>query len=84
MFKMEVDKFLSHSQYALPVGGVLILAILVFAFGFKTVAEPTFDKVANDERKKKSGKTKTKVDNSFSQSIPMFIQRLDSRERRLE
>lgn len=61
MFKMEADKFLSHSQYALPVGAVLILAILVFVFGFKTVAEPTFDKVSTEEKKKKQVKTKTKV-----------------------
>ena len=62
MFKMEVDKFLSHSQYALPVGGVLILAILVFAFGFKTVAEPTFERSSNEEKKKKHIKVKTKVE----------------------
>ena len=62
MFKMEVDKFLSHSLYALPVGGVLILAVLVFAFGFKTVAEPTFDKSpTSEDKKKKQVKPKTKV-----------------------
>lgn len=61
MFKMEVDKILSHTQYALPVGVVLILAVLVFAFGFKTVAEPTFNKGSNEEKKKKLTKPKTKV-----------------------
>lgn len=62
MFKMEVDKFLSHSQYAVPVGGVLLLAILVFTFGFKTVAEPTFDRsTGSEEKKKKQAKPKTKV-----------------------
>ena len=62
MFKMEVDKFLSHSQYALPVGGVLILAVLVFTFGFKTVAEPTFDRrEEKEDKKKKQVKPKTKV-----------------------
>lgn len=61
MFKMEVDKILSHTAYALPAGVVLILAILVFAFGFKTVAEPSFKKAATEEKKKKPTKPKTKV-----------------------
>lgn len=62
MFKMEVDKILSQTQYALPVGGVLILAILVFVFGFKTVAEPTFSTSLVDEKKKKQQlKQKPKV-----------------------
>ena len=67
MFKMEVDKFLSHSLYALPVGGVLILAVLVFTFGFKTVAEPTFDRNSgSEEKKKKQVKQKTKVESIHS------------------
>lgn len=71
---MEVDKFLSHSQYALPVGGVLILAVLVFTFGFKTVAEPTFDRSSgNEEKKKKQVKPKTKVLKPFiGQSMMTF------------
>lgn len=56
MYKMEVDKILSHSAYALPVGGVLILAVLVFVFGFKSVAEPTFEKITGEGKKKKAVK----------------------------
>ena len=67
MYKMEIDRILSHSSlYAyLPVGGVLILAVLVFAFGFKTVAEPKFEASKNlveDSKKKKQPKNnKSKV-----------------------
>lgn len=65
MFKMEVDKILSQTQYALPVGGVLILAILVFVFGFKTVAEPSFStSLIEDKKKKQQLKQKPKVKHS--------------------
>ncbi|KAI9565413.1 hypothetical protein GHT06_009205 [Daphnia sinensis] len=58
-------------QYAVPVGGVLILAILVFTFGFKTVAEPTFDRSAgSEEKKKKQVKPKTKVKKTNVSSSP--------------
>ena len=69
MYKMEIDRILSHSSlYALPVGGVLILAILVFAFGFRTVTEPKFESTKNlvEDRKKKQPKSKSKVSNYFS------------------
>ena len=56
---MEVDKLLHHTQYALPVGFVLILAALVFVFGFKSVAEPKFSDRSSEEKKaKKQAKPK--------------------------
>ena len=62
MFKMEVDKILSQTQYALPVGGVLIFAILVFVLSFKKVAEPTFStSLVDDKKKKQQLKQKPKV-----------------------
>jgi hypothetical protein len=78
MYKMEIDRILSHSSlYAyLPVGGVLILAVLVFAFGFKTVAEPKFEATKNlveDNKKKKQHKNKSKVQRDSYHLIHLFI-----------
>ena len=60
MFNMEVHEILSSSLYALPVAAVLVLALLVFLFGFKKAAEPEFI-VETDDRKKKTVKPKSKV-----------------------
>lgn len=44
------------------VGFVIILAVLVFVFGFKTAEEPPFDKLTNigDDRKPAGKKRKVK------------------------
>ena len=65
----EMNRIMSHSSLYtyLPVGGVILLAFLVFAFGFKTAEEPKFESsknvVAEDSKKKKHPKTKSKVNN---------------------
>lgn len=63
MFQMEVERLMSHSMYTLPVAVVLVLAGLVFLFGFKSVSEPKFtSKTVTEEKKvKKQTKPKDKV-----------------------
>ena len=71
MLRMEVEKILSNPLYALPVGGVLLFAFLVFMFGFKTPVEPTF--IELDDRKKKIVKPKSKVCSCFQPlTLPHF------------
>lgn len=65
---MDVTLLLQHSQYAIPIGIVLICAILVFAFGFKKAEQPPFAQLSDVDRKlsnKKRGKTKDKVGRQF-------------------
>ena len=51
---MEIDQLLSHTQYALlPVAVVMVLAVLVFTFGFRSVTEPEFVRGSGDEKKTK-------------------------------
>ncbi|CAG9818655.1 unnamed protein product [Phaedon cochleariae] len=54
---MEIVQELS-SQYILyiPVALVIIGAILLFTFGFKSAEQPPFDKLTNEERKSSAGK----------------------------
>lgn len=60
---MEFEKILSNPLYALPVGGVLLFALLVFMFGFKTPVEPIF--IESEDRRKKAIKPKSKVCSYF-------------------
>lgn len=54
MVEMEFSEVVSNPHYAFPVVGVLLCALLVFAFGFKSPAQPpSFD--FEDERKQHSG-----------------------------
>jgi len=64
---LEVVKILSNPLYALPVGGVLLFAFLVFMFGFKTPLEPTF--IESDDRKKKIVKPKSKPKKKVSSDV---------------
>lgn len=61
---MELVAQLINNQFALyiPVALVLVCAILVFAFGFKSAEQPPFDKLSasNDDRKPAGKKRKTK------------------------
>lgn len=55
--------------HGLVVGFVVILAVLVFVFGFKTAEEPPFDKLSNSsEDRKPAGKKRNKVKDKKSQS----------------
>lgn len=56
---MEIMEVVSASV-AVPVLCVLVCAFLVFAFGFKSPAQPPSFDVFEDERKKRKGK-KSKV-----------------------
>lgn len=58
---MEILQEMS-SQYVLyiPVALVIIVAILVFTFGFKSAEQPPFDKLTSEERKSSGKKKKIK------------------------
>ena len=61
---MDVSLLLQQFQYAIPVGIVLVCAVLVYAFGFKNAAEPPFAQlstVVDAERKQAGKKRSTKI-----------------------
>lgn len=60
---MDIGALLSRSQYALPVGIVLVCAILVFAFGFKKAEQPPFAQLSagSDVDRKSAGKKRGKI-----------------------
>lgn len=69
----HIGLLLQHSQYvyAIPVGIVLVCAILVFAFGFKKAEQPPFAQLSagsDVDRKlaKKRGKVREKVSETTS------------------
>lgn len=65
---MDVSLLLQHSQYALPVGIVLICAILVFVFGFKKAEQPPFAQlsVGSDVDRKFTNKKRIKIKEKVS------------------
>lgn len=66
----HIGLLLQHSQYvyAIPVGIVLVCAILVFVFGFKKAEQPPFAQLSDVDRKltKKRGKVREKVSETTS------------------
>lgn len=58
---MELSEVV-NTQYAFPVGVVLICAVLVFAFGFKSPEQPAFAQLTytGDDRKPAGKKRKLK------------------------
>ncbi|XP_076679909.1 uncharacterized protein LOC143375059 [Andrena cerasifolii] len=60
---MDISLLLEHSQYALPVGIVLVCAILVFAFGFKKAEQPPFAQLSagSDVDRKFASKKRSKI-----------------------
>ncbi|KAG7210557.1 hypothetical protein KM043_012077 [Ampulex compressa] len=60
---MDFGLLLQHSQYAVPVGIVLLGAILVFVFGFKKAEQPPFAQLASisDVDRKLASKKRGKV-----------------------
>lgn len=69
----HIGLLLQHSQYvyAIPVGIVLVCAILVFAFGFKKAEQPPFAQLSDVDRKltKKRGKVREKVSETLRAPI---------------
>lgn len=65
---MDVNLLLQHSQYALPVGVVLLFAILVFVFGFKKAEQPPFAhlSVSSDVDRKFANKKRSKIKEKVS------------------
>lgn len=67
-----MSALLQHTQYAIPVGLVLVCAVLVFVFGFKKAEQPPFahfSTISDPERKaqtKKKSKSKEKVSPLYS------------------
>lgn len=62
---MELASQLANNQLInlyIPVALVLVCAILVFAFGFKSAEQPAFDKLSGigDDRKQAGKKRKSK------------------------
>lgn len=58
---MELTEVMTPSV-AIPVLGVLVCAFLVFAFGFKSPGQPpSFDAFDEDNKKKRSKKSKVFV-----------------------
>jgi hypothetical protein len=58
---MDLSEFV-NIQYAIPVGVVLICAVLVFVFGFKSAEQPAFAHLTytGDDRKPAGKKRKVK------------------------
>lgn len=67
---MDVSLLLQHSQYALPVGIVLVCAILVFVFGFKKAEQPPFAQlsVSSDVDRKFANKKRSKIKEKVSRT----------------
>lgn len=86
---MELINQLTHNQLTMyiPVALVLVCAILVFAFGFKSAELPAFDKLSgiSDDRKPagKKRKTKEKVRKIFIKNTyqKVFVSFINSRTR---
>ena len=75
----HIGLLLQHSQYvyAIPVGIVLICAILVFAFGFKKAEQPPFAQLSSGsdvDRKlsRKRGKIREKVSKMSFDDLASF------------
>ncbi|XP_063995068.1 DNA ligase 1-like [Diachasmimorpha longicaudata] len=60
---MDVSILLQHIQYAVPVGLVLVCAVLVFAFGFKNAEQPPFAQLSavSDAERKQATKKRSKI-----------------------
>lgn len=61
---MDLNLVFGNLQYAVPVGVVLICALLVTVFGFKKAEQPRFSELFAADRKqaaKKRTKTRDKV-----------------------
>lgn len=54
-------QLISSTQYALPVGVVLVLALLVFALGFRSNVEPPTLALLEEERKPATKKPRKQV-----------------------
>lgn len=63
-----VQEFSSQYMLYIPVALVIVGAILVFTFGFKSAEQPPFDKLSSEDRKSagKKKKIKEKVRNQPS------------------
>ncbi|CAD5117180.1 DgyrCDS5980 [Dimorphilus gyrociliatus] len=65
---MDSMEFL-NVQFAIPIVGVVLCVFLVFAFGFRSVGQPSFEAIGEVEIKRRKGRevkknSKTKVTNS--------------------
>lgn len=53
----------------MPVSGVAILIVLVYAFGFKRTEQPPFDKLSSSNDEKKAAGKKKKIKEKVSVDI---------------
>lgn len=70
---MEILQEVSN-QYVLyiPVALVIVVAILVFTFGFKSAEQPPFDKLTSEDRKS-TGKKKKIKEKVITNSVQLFL-----------
>lgn len=70
---MEILQEVSN-QYVLyiPVALVIVGAILVFTFGFKSAEQPPFDKLTTEDRKS-TGKKKKIKEKVIIESVQLFL-----------
>ena len=61
MIAMDHIAEVINPQFAFPVFGVVLCAVLVFAFGFKSVQPPNFRSFEDEGKKPKKPQKKTKV-----------------------
>ncbi|CAK9822966.1 hypothetical protein ANTRET_LOCUS1394 [Anthophora retusa] len=75
---MDVSLLLQQSQYALPVGIVLICAILVFVFGFKKAEQPPFAQLSagSDVDRKFANKKRSKIKEKRSANGQVAIEKI--------
>lgn len=72
---MDVGALLQHSQYAIPVGIVLVCAILVFVFGFKNAEQPPFAQLTSgsDVDRKPAGKKRNRIKEKVSENFIRIV-----------
>ncbi|KAK0087994.1 hypothetical protein PV325_013543 [Microctonus aethiopoides] len=60
---MDASLLIQHFQYAIPVGIVLVCAVLVFVFGFKNAEQPPFAHLSavSDVERKQANKKRSKI-----------------------
>lgn len=56
----------NNLEYLLPVVGVALLIVLVYAFGFKRAEQPPFDKLSSGSDDKKATGKKKKIKEKVS------------------
>ena len=70
MIAMDIAEVI-NPQFAFPVFGVVLCAVLVFAFGFKSSVQPPSFAFEDDGKKSKKPQKKTKVSRRLLKDIQL-------------